>query len=131
MRPAVLDVDGVGRDVGYIVSTWVESSAAQLGAMTGARVKDWRAVVLERMSSDLRRNAVAVACDAEDEDRLYGWACGSPGKLVYVYVRDTRRRMGIASELVAAVCGERPKRCTWLTPGAQLIALRHGIEWKP
>lgn len=130
LRPGVLAVDGVDRDAGYIASSWAESSGAQLSDMTGARPKEWKALIRERISRDMRRHKLAVACDVDDPDRIYGWACGSPGVLVYVYVRDTRRRQGIARALVTYLCGQ-PKRCTWLTPGAQVLALRHQIEWRP
>lgn len=130
IRAGVLSVDGVDKDAGYIASSWAESSGAQLADMTGARPKAWKELIRERISRDMRRHKLAVACDVDDHDRIYGWACGSPGVLAYVYVRDTRRQQGIARALVRYLCGQ-PKRCTWLTPSVQVLALRHQIEWRP
>lgn len=133
IRPGMLVVPGTEtpKDAGYIAATWAESSGSQLGDMTGARPREWRELLKDRISRDMRRHRLAVACDVDDEDRIYGWACGSPGVLVYVYVRDTRRRLGIGRALVESVCGGAPKRCTWMTPSVQILALRFQVEWRP
>lgn len=43
---------------------------------------------------------VTVACNPEDEDQIYGWACSNGTALHYVYVKMTFRGNGIAGALV-------------------------------
>jgi hypothetical protein len=131
LRAGILAEAGVDRDAGYIASSWAESSGSQLHDMTGAKPREWKELLRTRLAQDMRRHRLAVACDVDDQDRIYGWACGSPGVLAYVYVRDTRRRQGIGRALVLEVCGGTPKRCLWLTPSVQVLALQHHVEWRP
>lgn len=44
-----------------------------------------------------------VACSASDPTELYGFACGAPGVLHYVYVKAAFRRLGVAKLLLGAL----------------------------
>jgi hypothetical protein len=111
-------------DYAYCVDTWVESSRP-----SGITPAAWRSAVIEGIAADVRRHKLAVACDEDDAERLYGWACGSAGRVLYVYLTSTRRRMGLGGRLVAEVAG-KPTSTAWLTPPAQSWAARHGVVWK-
>lgn len=119
---------GLPADRSYAIDTWRDSyRAAVMPWQTIAALKE--TTYEERLTSRIVACAFVVACDVEDSDRIYGWACGEPGVVHYVYVRDTRRRTGLGRRLVEAVAGEKPRWCTTLTPAVQMVAARHGIVW--
>jgi GNAT superfamily N-acetyltransferase len=115
-------------DYGYVFDTWCESSCR---SMSGVSPKQWRHTVGDLVAISLRQHKLSVACDVEDEARLYGWACGDEGRMLYVYVRTTMRRLGIGRALVERVCGGVPKSAAWMTPSAQQTAARYGVLWLP
>lgn len=94
-------------------------------------VTDWKTAVGGEVLRRLRRGNFVVACDVDDEDRLYGWASGKPGRLWWVYVRDTRRGMGIATRLVEAACEGKPASSMLLTPATADWARRRNVQWTP
>jgi GNAT superfamily N-acetyltransferase len=118
---------GTEADRGYVLGTWLDAYRAAVcpwlprGELRGALVHR----LTKRIAGGL-----TVACDDLDADRIYGWACGTRGLLHFVYVRDTRRRAGLARRLVLDVCGGVPGACSMLTPSVQMVAARHGVVWR-
>jgi hypothetical protein len=56
----------------------------------------------------LRERTLLVARLQADPDTFVGWACGSPGEMLYVFVkRGPWRRCGLAARLVEQVAGKR------------------------
>lgn len=114
-------------DMGFVFTTWVESLRGE--TMPGARPKPWREAIERDVASRMRKGRLVVACDEDDADRLYGFAAGKPGRLWYVFVRDTRRRFGLGSALAAEACGVTYTAAV-MTPTMMPVAARHGVEWK-
>lgn len=54
----------------------------------------------------IKTNRVMVATLAEEPDCFVGWACGTKGRLHYVYVKSAFRRDGVARELIEKICGQ-------------------------
>lgn len=52
---------------------------------------------------------VFIAGPPDDKDTIYGWVLGSPNKLVYVYVKQTRRRLTVATKLMQKLYGNDPQ----------------------
>jgi GNAT superfamily N-acetyltransferase len=73
-------------------------------------------VIIETLMSQARAvgstTQVLVACDPQDEDTIYGFACGEKqlarALLHYVWVKPPFRRQGIASLLVGQLLGTSP-----------------------
>lgn len=114
------------RDYGYVHTSWVESWRYQVAP--GAVPKAWADAVGADVASRMRAGRLVVACDVDDADRLYGFACGKAGRLWYVYVRETRRRRGLAARLVGEL-GD-VSSCSTMVPTMQLPAIRRGWKWE-
>lgn len=114
-------------DMGFVFAAWVESLRGE--TMPGARPKPWREAIERDVASRMRKGRLVVACDEEDADRLYGFAAGKPGRLWYVFVRDTRRRFGLGAALAAEACGVVTSS-SCMSPTMMLVAARKGVEWR-
>lgn len=78
-------------DLAFVRHGWIESLMMRVRARLDAEVK--------RL---LRASTIRVACDAEDEDTLLGFAVvdgANPALLHYVYVRKDLRQNGIGAAL--------------------------------
>lgn len=114
------------KDHGYVLASWLESWRSQVAP--GAKPKAWADALGPDVASRMRAGRLVVACDVDDADRLYGFACGKPGRLWYVYVRETRRRRGLASRLVEELGAI--ESCSVMVPSMQLAAARRGWTWR-
>ena len=90
-------------DFGYILSSWPASFArTPLAMKMGDKLSqgfDWRARLL------LAKWGARVACDPEDHDAIWGWACvakkhGHLARVLFVYVREQLRGNGFARGLL-------------------------------
>jgi GNAT superfamily N-acetyltransferase len=117
---------GEPKDYGYCLTSWVESLRAALAP--DAKARAWSDALSEAVARRLRAGSIVVACDSDDEDRLYGFACVERGVLRYVYTRSTRRGAGLAARMLEALGS--PKECATMTPELVAAAARHGIRWR-
>lgn len=98
----------------FILSTWVKSYAPT--------VRRYRAFVLdgtahpihydtymeeEPLVAEANWESSLVAVDMDDSFVIHAWVCGSPGKLLHVYVPPPLRQKGIARALIKEQCGEQ------------------------
>jgi GNAT superfamily N-acetyltransferase len=95
-------------DMAFVVDSFIDSyrtsHAAGLIVMT-----DWRAVMVRQLALMFQRPGVEAVVayhpEAESSD-LYGWLAvehGTPPLVLYVYVKQPYRRMGIAKALLEHV----------------------------
>lgn len=117
---------GEPKDYGYCCASWLESLRAAQHPSANARA--WRDALSESVARRLRAGSLVVACDSDDADRLYGFACAERDVLHYVYVRSTRRGSGLAARLVVALGA--PKKCSVMVPHLVNRAARYGLVWE-
>ena len=99
-------------DRGFVIGHWLTSywsDAVPRRKGKGGDVPrcDWKVPVKARVRVLLDEDVTLVACDPEEDARLFGFVCGGPAALHYVFVRPTRRRAGLGSELLDAIARER------------------------
>ena len=135
--------DAVADDHGFVVSAWLESYHD--GSKIARRVlfRDYREAQRRIIHRLLRRSVAIVACDPEATGHLLGFALGERAGntlvLHYVYVRQTRRRHGVARKLVAELVQRLSTRALVYTHetyvGEKIIGaeIRQGLEarWNP
>lgn len=67
-----------------------------------------------------------IACDPEDPTTIFGWACGEPPVIHFVYVKPYFRSQGIAKALVKSILGDVPcVAYTHKTASSESIARTH------
>lgn len=54
----------------------------------------------------LERNRTDVLCEADSPVLIYAWICHSKDQLWFVYVKNTVRRQGLATQLLRQVMGQ-------------------------
>jgi hypothetical protein len=98
----------------FAINSWLRSyEEAYERCVIRRRMRDSdRAAYFKRehpaMMKALHEHTVLVARLTADPDAFVGWACGSPGEVLYVFVkRGPWRRCGIATRLVEQVSGKR------------------------
>jgi hypothetical protein len=93
-------------DLGFIVGGWLESYHAGNAPMRAVRFGRYKPPMRRLIHDILGRSTVLVACDPEAPDHLEGFVvgamAGSVPVLHYVYVKQTRRKYGLAQMLSAA-----------------------------
>jgi len=92
-------------DVGFLLSSWLESWHDGCPLMRTVRFRDFKPAARAMAVRLLASSVAMVACDPDDETAILGYAVGEPrvegGPLLhYVYVRHSRRRHGLAKALV-------------------------------
>jgi GNAT superfamily N-acetyltransferase len=105
------------QDVPFITKPWLqalrqESSTRYLSDPVFFR---GHGALIQRL---LDRARTLIACDAEAGDHFYGFACGEPGLVHWIYVKGTYRGMGIGRALLRAIVHP-------LTPGEMPITTSH------
>lgn len=96
-------------DVGFVVSSWLESfhKGSRIGRMQ--RFALYRLPMRRLIHRLLERSTVLVAVDVLDRTHIFGWVCAerltAPSSIAlhYLYVRETRRKVGLGRELVELV----------------------------
>lgn len=91
-------------DYEFILNSWLQSYR---DGATGSQLA--RRMSADRYFSDegfkggiiraLTSGTVTVACDTDDPETIYGWACHDGDVLHYVYVRSAWRRKGLGRTL--------------------------------
>lgn len=93
-------------DVNLVMNSWLKSFR-DCSATWGASNAEYYAAQKAIIARLFRVSQVAVACDPEDHDQVYGWACWTPRDkevlVHYVYVKSLFQRMGVARELMKVV----------------------------
>lgn len=111
------------RDVGFCVGFWLDSLFYGNGDPKEPRsvFKKRERPEIERM---LRSDLTVVACDPRTGGEiLFGFACGSPSALHYVYALQTRRRGGLGRALV------RELMARGCVPSTHTYSTRAGRHW--
>lgn len=107
------------RDLGYVLGYWLASYGVTVREPRGA----WRRRERPRILDMILGGECVVAADPDDDDALFGFACGDSGALHYVFVRQTRRRGGLASAMVRALMA------SGVVPLTHTYTTRDGARW--
>jgi GNAT superfamily N-acetyltransferase len=106
-------------DAPFILSSWLHSFRAeskQLGQENGYLDPDTYGTGHRRLiQRAFDAGQVYVATAPDDDDTLYGWACGSPGVLHYAFVKLDLRGRGFAKALIQQTVQTPRWRCTHYT----------------
>ena len=118
IRPAT------GDDLNVIADTWLKSFRYSdfAGPVRNTEYFAGHQLVIERL---LTQNGARVMCDDKDETVVLAWLCFSaPDTMHYVYVKQSCRNLGMASELMkdAGLHGVSPLYVSHLT--------RKVVRWK-
>jgi hypothetical protein len=125
-------------DVGFIVDTWIRSYHDGSGSVRRVLFRRYKPIQREIIGAVLERGQVRVACDPDD-GALWGFAAAHDDEgecvLDYVYVTQTRRRYGLARDLVAAVGAAVGAPVTSYSHhtviGEQVLGRRLGLRHNP
>ena len=82
----------------------------------------WRAQSSE-VDGYIGKAEFRVACDPDDADFIWGWACLEGETVHYVFVRNSSRGQGIASMLTSGIA--HPIQCSHWSEAAEKIAAKH------
>ena len=92
--------DFVQADAPMVVSTWINGYRTH-GVAAHVRADEYHRGQRRVIELLLDVSRVVVAADPEDDDVIYGWACGDRSALHWAYVKPDLRCHGIGHELVA------------------------------
>jgi ribosomal protein S18 acetylase RimI-like enzyme len=109
-------------DWNCILKSWMRSYRATRPNWRDYYIKKHEEIVLYR-----ERGAVfKIACDPEDPTSIFGWSCGEPPVIHFVYVKPYYREQGIAKVLVRETLGDaKIIAYTHYTEAAEEIASTH------
>lgn len=106
-------------DQGYVASTWVRSMSGCANRPLGEKGGALGRLVDQVLERDDTRALIRHA--AGDQDRILGYVvhCEGPGvpTVHYVYVRDSYREQGIATELLTAIGAQKTKALVFTCRG--------------
>ena len=87
-------------DEHFILSSWINSARGS-GFAKCVSPTEYHEGQRRVATGLLQSHGAIVACDPEDQDVIYGWACVDPvGVLHFAYVKHDLRRAGIARRLL-------------------------------
>ena len=86
-------------DEGFVIKGWRESYR-DAAAVKGADRDHYRDEMARVIAHYCRIGLVRIACSIDDSDQLLGFAVLLPDELVYVYVKQAFRKLGIARQLL-------------------------------
>lgn len=106
MTEAIVVRQALDSDAPFIFSSWLKSFRSSDFAKHLSNSMYYREH--HKLIADiLERSQVICAVSDEDESQIFGWICAETGGPVpvvhYVYVKQTYRRVGIASKLLSLV----------------------------
>jgi GNAT superfamily N-acetyltransferase len=93
-------------DEAHVMATWINGfkhKGHAHGVDADTYFRGQRSVVEKLLATA----AVAVACDPDDHDVIWGWACASDDVLHWIAVKPPFRRAGVAVELLRALALEK------------------------
>jgi ribosomal protein S18 acetylase RimI-like enzyme len=91
--------DALPSDLAYVKNTWVKSfgDSPWGQSLNRAVYREGHSRLVEALTE---RCAIAIACDTEDTDVVFGWLAYEGGVVHFCYVREAMRRQGIARSLL-------------------------------
>ena len=117
-------------DTNLILQSWKGSCWADANYKPYGR-KCWE-VLNQQCGKLLGRSVCMVAVAENDDNHIFGWACGLPDVLHFVYVCKAYRRNGLASVLVKSLKSTTPVQCThWTIHAEQIQAAGKEIHYTP
>lgn len=118
------------RDRGFVVAHWMSSLIAdrrtRRRTLSGRGVtrREWTRAEQVRIERLIDDGVTVVACDPESDGAiLYGFACGAPNALHYVFARQTRRRGGLGTALLHELMSRG------VVPATHTYTTRDGARW--
>lgn len=95
-------------DLNFILSSYLKSYRNSMSAIGNDLYFPNQQKVFEEI---LTRSMIAIACDPEHEDQIFGWGCceyvaPEHAVLHYLYVKFPFRRNGLAKDIIAALIHE-------------------------
>jgi GNAT superfamily N-acetyltransferase len=96
---------GRSTDLGFVVNSWLKSFNEHIHAAE-RRAGYWDAHKRVICDGLLPRSRLLIAHGPDDDDIIYGWACGQPGEptlLHYAYTKKVYRGAGIARALLDTI----------------------------
>lgn len=114
-------------DCDTIVDSWLRSQRDEThyALMSHAVYSESRHHVVTRL---LQRSEVRIACSAESDWQVFGWACVEPGTLHYAYVKAPFRRFGIFAQLIEGLHGAR---CSATGHKWPMLVAKYGFTYDP
>lgn len=117
-------------DMPFVMTTWMRGARQgrlAIGVPHRLFVPGQRAVA-ERL---LARHGAVIACDPDDDDVLWGWACAGGGALHWIFVKWSLRHAGIGRGLLhAAGMGGGELLCSHYTREMERFHCR-AVEYDP
>jgi ribosomal protein S18 acetylase RimI-like enzyme len=98
--PKILHRELRAEDRNFVLGTWLHHARRRVWRHDPAG-SDYDAGHSAAIAACLSRSSATVACLADDEYVILGWACWERGVLHYCYVKPEFRRLGIARSLLA------------------------------
>lgn len=112
--------DAVPHDKNFVLASWKRSYFNQRPERDRAEVIR----ILDRTIAALEKAGMRtlVACSVDRPDFIHGFVCFDSRAVHYVFVRESKRRNGVATELVReAGHGSEPTVCTYWTRAAERL----------
>ena len=95
-------------DIPFVTATWLlnyRSHNPFAGDLRRDVYREQQQTIIARL---LRTASGRVACDAGDENVIYGYTIYAPSVLHYLYVKEAFRKMGIGRQLLEAAGAQLP-----------------------
>jgi hypothetical protein len=108
--------DAAPEDLNYIMGTWLHSYLSRYpGRARSAARRAFQPLVRDIFLTDPR---TVVLASGPRGDTLHSWACGTRGRLHYVYTPRELRGEGLAKRCIEAVIAGYPERieCSFRWP---------------
>lgn len=120
-------------DVPLVLNSWLKSyrdCPATWGTANDVYFRTQKAVISKLLS----RCNVAIACDPDDAEQIFGWLAWEDGEkdivVHYIYVKSLFQRMGVASRLwESAAPGSREVVATHVGPDSNALKDK-GIKFR-
>ncbi len=113
----------------FCINNWLKSAESITTSRDGITSRQFYMLhhpVVEKLLNDKKTK---LAVYNQDQDVYFGWACGSPGHLYYVYVKYAHNGNGIAKKLIQSVCGDDPGVFHAGTYNIKFIEYLHKKGW--
>lgn len=125
-------------DLAWVVDTWLRSYRQH---HCDVDHDSYFAAQRKLIEGLIPQTLVVIACDPEDEDHVFGWACVKDDVVHYVYVKHTLRSVGVATDMLRVLvpgwkerdlwCSHRPKNRTGERDFAKEMLRRWRLRFNP